>query len=228
MNSLFEPSPRRKRGLILTLSGSLLFHGSLIGVAALWPTHPVAEKSTVTVVDFGEPEPPGDLLPPAMPPNEPEAPPPLLKIVEPVDDNPPPPVEPGADEMSLATPAPRVAASRTPSRPAASAAPLTVQAQRGVSTNRPAVGTPGTGLSRAGGRWMTPRPAYPAPLRLAHVQGSGTVRITTDASGRVVNAAIVQSTGNALLDDHASRAAKNAWSGPPNATTAVPVTYRLQ
>ncbi len=226
--SLFAPLPRRKRGLIFTLSGSLLFHGSLIGVAALWPTHSAVEKSTVTVVDFGEPEPPGEHLPPAIPPSDPEAPPPVLKIVEPAD-NPPPVVEPGVDDMSLATPALRVAASRVPLHPATAAAPSIARGQkRGVSTNRAAVGIPGLGVPGAGMRWVTPKPAYPASLRLAHVQGNGSVRITTDDSGRVVNAAIVQSTGNELLDDNTCRAARSGWSGPPNSSISVPVTYQLQ
>ncbi len=228
MNLSQETFPRRKRGLILTLSGSLLFHGSLIGVAALWTTHPVAPISTVTQVDLVDPEPPGELLPPAIPPSEPEAPPPVLKMAEPVD-NPPPVFEPGADDMSLATPAPHPVVSRTPSHPmTASTGPRTVLAPGHVSTSGPAGGNSGSGLPGAGTRWNKPKPAYPAPARLAHIQGNGSVRVTTDASGRVVNAAMVQSTGNPLLDDTTCRAARSGWSGPPNSSLTVPVTYQLQ
>ena len=77
-------------------------------------------------------------------------------------------------------------------------------------------------------RWNVPKPVYPPALRLAHVQGSGSVRVTTDGSGRVVAAVIVRSTGSTVLDDQTCQTAKLRWSGPPDATTTVPITYQLQ
>ena len=231
--SLFAPPPRRKRGLVLTLAGSLLFHGSLIGLAALWPTRPAPLPVGPTEVGFYDPQPPGESLTlPAVSPSEPEPVQPELKVAAPVEP-PPQPEEPDNDEMSLSTPVPRPAA-RPVSHPAfptsavrptrAQAGPPTVNGSTGRAAGTPSVGHPGGGSSL----WNTPKPAYPAPFRLARVQGSGSVRVTTNEAGRVVSATIVQSTGNAQLDDHTCRAAKSNWSGPPNSTISVPITYRLQ
>ena len=52
--------------------------------------------------------------------------------------------------------------------------------------------------------------------------------MTTDGSGRVVSAIVVQSTGNALLDDNTCRCRAQLWSGPPNSTLSVPITYQMQ
>ena len=228
--SLFAPAPRRKRGLILMVAGSLLFHGSLIGVAALWPVHP-KEPAPYITTDLGdEPVPAADPQTPAAPPSEAEPEAPVLKAVEPVEDQ-PPVVEPSIDDMSQATPTPRPAA-RAASRPNPALSTLhTVRTPGSLSTGGPASGTAGiagAGHPGSGVRWNVPRPAYPAALRLAHVQGSGKVRVTTDGAGRVVDAVIVQSTGSFVLDDQTCRTAKLQWSGPANATTTVPITYQLQ
>ena len=226
-NSLFTPAPRRNGRLVLTLTGSLLFHGSLIGVAAFWPVHPVpAPPPVISVIGDQdgdlpkEPLAPVDPLPPESDPVQPE-----LKVADPADA--PPVVEPDADNMTVSTPVP-------PSKPhtatrtvPTSVTPRTAQ----VSGNLSGVGSPsgatGSGAT-SGVRWNKPKPVYPAALRLARVQGSGVVRVTTDGSGRVVNAIIVQSTGNAVLDDNTCRSARNFWSGPPNSTLSVPITYQLQ
>ncbi len=63
---------------------------------------------------------------------------------------------------------------------------------------------------------------------MARVQGNGTVRVTTDAAGRVVSASVVKSTGNSRLDENTCQAAKSEWSGPPNSTISVPISYQLQ
>lgn len=224
----FAPSPRRKRGLILTLAGSLLFHGSLIGVAAFWPTSPAPPVPGPTQIDFVAcPEDPTPPLPPSVLPEQPDPVAPVLNAPEPVD-NPPPVVEPDADSMTLATPIP-TPTTRTPSHPASvprantTVAPGSLPAGASATGNHAASGHAG----QTAARWNLPKPVYPPSLRLAHVQGNGSVRVTTDGSGRVVSATIVQSTGNALLDDHTCRAARSDWSGPPNAAISVPITYHL-
>ncbi len=223
--SLFAPAPRRKRGLILTLSGSLLFHGSLVGVAAFWTTHPTVGKPVITVIS-DDPLLPADLQLPAAPPSEPQPEAPVLTAMEP-SDNPPPLIEPGAEDMTLAIATPRPAVRSMSSHPtSASAAPRASQAASGVSTGGLANANPGAG--RPGVRWNVPKPIYPPALRLAHVQGSGSVRVTTDGSGRVVSASMEHSTGSAVLDDQTCQTAKLQWSGPPNSTTTVPITYQLQ
>ena len=224
-DSLFAPSPNRKRGLILTLAGSLLFHGSLIGVAALWPTRPVAPPLKITEIGLVDPEPPGPQLPPSSQPSEPDPAPPVAKVSEPTDDQ-PPIVETDPNDLTLSTPVPR-AATRAPSRPSSA----TSQVRTTHAPGNLPVGGPTSGVSGspgAGVRWNKPKPVYPPSLRAAHIQGSGSIRVTTDASGHVVSAVITQSTGNALLDDNTCRAAKRDWSGPPNSALSVPVTYRLQ
>ena len=76
-------------------------------------------------------------------------------------------------------------------------------------------------------RWSTPAPPYPKAARAAHMQGRGIVRISTDASGRVVSATVRQSMGNDALDDDTTKFALAHWHGPPNTSRDVPITYRL-
>ena len=229
MAVLFTPDPRRKRGLILTLIGSLLFHGSLIGLAAFWPLRTTPEIKPIISVGWETPEPPGELQLPTSAPGEPEPDPTVLAKPEPVDD-PVPLIEPNADDMTLATPpdhrsgpTTRVNSLLTATRHSTAPTGFHSAAQANGT-----VGDPRAGASKPSARWVTPKPVYPAPLRLAHVQGTGSVRVTTDAGGHVISAMIVQSTGNARLDDLTCQAAKNGWSGPANSTVVVPVTYELQ
>ena len=73
----------------------------------------------------------------------------------------------------------------------------------------------------------TPIPPYPYKARNTHGVGSGVLRFTTDAWGRAARAAMVQSTGNADLDENTVNFALANWSGPPNRVRNVPITYRL-
>lgn len=222
--SLFAPPPRRKLGLILTLSGSLLFHGSLVGVAALWPTHQTALEPLPPVdLEPGLPNDPQLPETPAPTGSEPEAP--VMSAVEPTAEQ-PPVVEPDTDDMTVATPTPRPAVIRTTApRPGMATVKANTSTSRVESNGL--VGS-GAGAGHTGVRWSVPRPAYPSALRLAHVQGSGSVRVTTNASGQVVSAVIVQSTGSLALDEQTCQTAKTRWSGPPNAATTVPITYQLR
>lgn len=57
--------------------------------------------------------------------------------------------------------------------------------------------------------------------------GTGSVRVQTDASGRVVVAEMVQPI-TPPLDAATTSFARGHWSGPPNRTVVIPVTFRLQ
>ncbi len=161
--SQFAPAPRRKGRLVLTLAGSLLFHGSLIGVAALWPTHPVISTPMITVIDDPPPGVSEDkpALPPEMLPTEPDPVQPEFKLTEPTDD-PPPATDPSIDEMSLSTPVPP-SVPRTAARPATVAATTRPVHASGTLTTTGSPATGGTaGSAGSGVRWNKPKPAYPA------------------------------------------------------------------
>jgi TonB family protein len=74
----------------------------------------------------------------------------------------------------------------------------------------------------------TSKPPYPYQARAARLQGSGSVRVVFDGSGHVSSAVIEQSVGSGILDSNTISYAKANWTGPPNTTTTVPITYRLQ
>jgi hypothetical protein len=82
-----------------------------------------------------------------------------------------------------------------------------------------------TGNSSNG--WSTPKPAYPFEARRLRRQGSGGVHVTTNGIGRVVNAAM-QPGIDPLLDAVAVSFARSAWTGPPNCTRVVAITFSLE
>ncbi len=226
----FDSEPPRSRRTVFTVMGSLVLHGTLIAVAALWPvrrvdTAPAKEPPATQFVDVTTPVesselPTAETDPGLTPPAEP--PPPMADVSL---DAPP------SEEPELTDPTPPklvtksvVAKTRSPRTPSAVGVHGGPPARPGAASGA----TGATGVESAAGRWNTPQPPYPYPLRAAHVQGSGSVRITTDASGRVVSASVVQSTGNTLMDDNTSRFARAFWSGPPNASVTVPITYRMR
>jgi protein TonB len=61
----------------------------------------------------------------------------------------------------------------------------------------------------------TVTPDYPAIARDANIEGSVTVRVTIGPDGRVENAVVVQSSGNAALDDAALKAARESLYRAP-------------
>ncbi len=75
--------------------------------------------------------------------------------------------------------------------------------------------------------WHTPRPPYPAAALAARFQGSGAVRVSTDASGNVASA-VITSPINPILDSNTRSFARSNWKGPPNQTRTVPVTYQIR
>ncbi len=224
-------TPSRERRTLFTVLGSVLLHGSIVAVAALYPVR------YATLPDYGcfdpappvppirgeEALPPVDVLPlppTANDPNLPSPAEPQPPVVTAISNDPPPPTEdPFMVDPALPKPSPKTAVrkSSAPRSSASIAVHGTLGAPAGAVT-----GT--TGVAK---RWLTPQPPYPYAVRAAHVQGSGSVRITTDGSGRVTNVSVAQSTGNALLDDNTSQFARQAWSGPPNASVTVPITYQM-
>ena len=100
---------------------------------------------------------------------------------------------------------------------------LAVGRPNGNPNALPAKPSAGTG----GGTWSTPKPAYPFQARRMRLQGSGGVRITTDAAGRVVSATMSPSI-HPQLDAAALTYARTAWKGPPNTTRVVPITFQLE
>ena len=95
--------------------------------------------------------------------------------------------------------------------------PVMYRLDHGVPASRPGLGK----------SWFMPPPNYPRQVEQFHGTGSGVIRISTDGQGRVVRAAMIQSTGNETLDENAVNFAEARWSGPSNSTRTVPLIYRI-
>jgi protein TonB len=165
-----------------------------------------------------EPPPPEPPPPPPEPTPEPEPePPPEMEKPEFIEPKPEP----------KATPAPKQIAKQAPAPPGAKTGPTPRPGMVGGNvTQGQLTGTPG-GQKVGNQGWRTPRPSYPTAALASHVQGSGSVRISTDGSGNVVNVVI---TGpiNPLLDANTRTFARANWKGPPNSTRTVPVVYQIR
>ena len=82
------------------------------------------------------------------------------------------------------------------------------------------------GLGKAvPGQWYTPQPHYPPESVRFLESGTGRVKVTTDASGRIVHAEMTQSTGVKRLDENSIHYATGFWKGPSNSTEEFPVRY---
>ncbi|WP_428684348.1 energy transducer TonB [Reyranella sp.] len=180
---------------------------------------PAAEPAQPEIED-SEPPPPVELKPPPpklatiVEPPPPDLPPPefpLAKVELPPPDEPPPPefkppekVEPKPKppepkpvqrKPQPARPAAPVEAGPQQAAPAAPAAPRTVQA------------------SQLG--WLVqPNPAYPARARRAGDQGTATIRVLVDVTGRPAQVSLVSSSGHADLDQAALSAVRAAQFRP--------------
>jgi outer membrane biosynthesis protein TonB len=82
-------------------------------------------------------------------------------------------------------------------------------------------------LGNSSNGWSTPKPIYPFEARRLRRQGSGGVRVTTNGRGRVVRAEMLPGI-DPLLDAVAVNFARSAWSGPPNCTRVVAITFALE
>lgn len=217
--------------IVLGVLMSLLIHAGFVGFAALNPNfgrrpEPPPEVEPVDT-NMEPPQPelevPYDYTPDEPTPDEPTPPP--DETPEP-EDTPPPP-----DDMTFSDPTPEP----TPDKPKPAAArppPGFVpppNAKRGPAYVPGVVGgvKGGTGTKPGGGRWVTPSPPYPAQFRAMRIQGSGSLSVTTDASGNVSSASISKSAG-AQMDAHILGFARRSWKGPPNTTSTVPFTYQMR
>jgi TonB family protein len=231
MDSLFSQRPFRKRRLFICGVVAILMEASLVGLAAIWP----AQKSwnippTVTQLDTGPVL--GEQVQELIAPKEEPVPTPDSAPTPPPEDTPPPDdTPPPTDDPSMEPPPPP----KKEEKPRA-AKPVPANAKRGEHPQEGVVGgvphaekTTGTpGFAHLGAQWHTSKPPYPAQARMSHIEGSGAVRVTTDGSGKVASAVITQSVGSGLLDHNTTSYAEANWSGPPNSTTVVPITYHLQ
>lgn len=233
--------PKRGR-LALLFVLSIVAHAGL-AMFAIWAgshlghvAKPVEEEETTMDVQLGEdvqelivaatppapPEPPPPEPPPPEPEPEPEPPPPDPPMPEPefVEPTPPPKATPA--------PKPKVVARAAPAPPAPPGAKVGPTPRAGVVGGNVAqgklVGTPG-GQKIGPKSWRTPRGQYPPIALQRRIQGTVSVRISTDTSGRVTSASA--SGGDPILQSAARAMALSIWSGPPNSTTVRPVIYKI-
>ncbi len=229
---LFDASSTRNRNrrVVWTIIGSLLFHGALVGGAALF-SRPPQLPGPQTTTFFPTPDDSG-YLPPSSPepslstPELDRLPTPVTTVPDIPTDTPPLVEDLDIVEPTPATPTPVVRPPVAQTRPRS----FPVPSMRANGDTSPGSGQKASvGTRSVGVRWsISSKPMYPPTLRAMKIQGSGMVRITTDAAGRVVGAVIVQSTGNAVLDANTCQHARASWNGPASTSTNVPFTYRLQ
>jgi TonB family protein len=208
---VYRPTPKRWIAIMVVIS--LLVHVSLLGIASIWRTKvkpaAVEEEPAELIADFDAPEENADNTPEPTPEDTPE----------PTPDE--PDVTPDmADEEPTPTPTPR---DKPPAPPKPRLTPVPAGTKRGAA---PQAGVPG-GVGKPGNvGWSTPKPGYPFQARKLHLVGSGGVRVTTDASGRVISAEMAPGI-HPMLDQAAVSFARSSWKGPPNTTRVVPITFQL-
>jgi protein TonB len=161
------------------------------------PEVPPPPPDLATVVDPPPPDLPSPVFPVEAPPPPPPEPPP------PKPPEPPKPKPPQPKPVQKAAPAPRPAADAQPQQataappgpPAAPVAPKTVSASQL-------------------GYLVPPNPIYPARSRKAGEQGSVTIRVLIDVTGRPAQASLQTSSGHAALDESALSAVRAAQFKP--------------
>ncbi|MBV9657643.1 MAG: energy transducer TonB [Verrucomicrobia bacterium] len=203
--------------------------GAVVAAGAFHPewfkrNKPVQEE--LIEVPFDDAPPPPELVVPEDQPDD-STPEPTPEETPPMEEETPPPPEPDAqfvDPTPSATPekpknVPKFTGTIPPN---AKRGPTYVPGVVGGVPN----GTPG-GKVGGKGKWMTPKPPYPPQARQMKITGSGSFRVTTDASGNVTSCSTVQSI-NPILDNAVKSYAPGHWKGPPSSTSTVPVTFQLQ
>jgi len=184
------------------------------------------------IVAQASPEPPASI--PAPPP----PPPPEPAPVEPPPEPPPVPmekpefVEPKPEPKPLPKPAPK--RDQPPKATPAKAGGAPAGARVGPVPQAGVVGgvtkaekTSGTPGGQSVGTWRLPKPSYPPAALVSRIQGSGEVRVTTDASGNVKEVTVTRPIAP-ILDANTRSFARANWKGPPNSTRTVPIIYRLE
>ena len=233
--SLFRNRPIRRWQLALMVFGSLVVHGSLVGIGyAVWQPISKPLEIPVTEVDIqaGDPDVRELIVPMDAPTPPPDMPTPPPDMTPPPDDTPPPTEEPDMEEPDKPTPSPKpkTEVKRYAATPAPPGAKRGEHPQAGVVGGNPngtkATGIPGGGGSATKG-WTTPTPIYPAAARASHIQGSTTVEVTTDASGNIASVTVIKSAGSPILDFNTKSYVKNNWKGPPSSTRTREFSYVL-
>lgn len=230
MPSLFvHQTPKRGR-VCLMLGASLLLHGGIVGIAALWLQPEPQKGSVVTDIWLDE----GGNPPPASPslaapePPEPTSSPDVV-VDQPIPTPPESTEDPDFAQIPTPIPPPRRA---TPSRAVTAVRTTSPQPDaRSAATGQPPTGMPGgpsIGAANVAAAWVMPHPPYPHVSAGGRPTGSTTVRIITDASGRVSNVVIVKSTGNPLLDNQTQIFVRMNWHGPPNASRTTEFVYEIR
>ena len=228
--------PTRGNRTSVMLFGSLLFHGALVGTAALWVQpreyHPLPP---LTEVSLGSIDMPADVpplgtgvtvLPPIL-----EAPSPSEPLPSPPEDAPSPNDEQEITEPQAVQPvtppiSKRVISIRSNTPPASSRPMQSGVSAQGLTSGKKGASLAGLGAGSRG--WHIPKPAYTFALRGQRLQGVAKVRVATGSNGRVTEAVIVKSTGSTALDENTLSSIRSNWSGPANASTIREVEYKLQ
>jgi TonB family protein len=232
MDSLFSQRPFRKRRLFLAGAGAVLFEGTCVLIAAVWPlqrSYTVApvETDILAAPILGEPS--RELV---APPEEPGPTPDTMPTPPPEDSPTPDDTPPPSDDPGMETPPPKKENKPKVSRPSPPGAKRGNPQAGVVNGVRNAEKSTGASVATRSGAGISslshPKPPYPAGALMSHIEGSGSVRVYTDSTGHVVKAEIVQSSGSGLLDHNTTSFAVANWVGAPNSTYVVPITYRLQ
>ena len=209
MSLYLVPKPQRHR-MMLMASWSVAIHlGAIGGMALMRPAatgpEPAIDASKQGRIEFEEPPAePDSMLEPA-----------IERKLEPETQR----VSDWADEMPTPTPPAAKTAIQLTTKSPRPLAVSRVTSAVNHSMNRPAVASIGA--------WVTPKPSYPDQARRRRVQGSGAVRVTTGANGRVVRAEMAPGI-ELNLDAATISFARAAWMGPPNATRLVAITFVLE
>jgi protein TonB len=197
---------------------SAVLHAAALGTLVMVvspPSPPAAlDEATVEMVfeqpgtppgPTAEAEPPKVDVPPVTPPEAPVPPP------EP--EPPPPPATVPTPKLAAPKPRPKLVSSPRPvtTQPAERPTPPAMAAPAAVATAVPAIDS---GWLAAMSSSLAARKVYPEEARRRGEEGRVTVRFTVDRSGHVTEAAIVSSSGSALLDEAASGLLRQAVLPP--------------
>jgi periplasmic protein TonB len=98
---------------------------------------------------------------------------------------------------------------------------------QGISTTAPATAAPPRSPVQITDAEMTNRvqPDYPDLAKEQGIQGTCIVEVVISTTGQVLSAKVFQSSGNALLDNEAIKAAKRSGYKPPSVTTPYLIEY---
>ena len=168
-----------------------------------------AEEPGQIEIEESEP-PPVELKPP--PPDLPPPEFPLAKVELPPPDEPPPPEIPPPEKKVEPKPRPPEPkpVQRKP-QPARPAAPVEAGPQQAAPA---APAGPRTVQASQLGWLVQPNPAYPTRARRAGEQGTATIRVLVDVTGRPAQVSLASSSGHADLDQAALSAVRAAQFRP--------------